>query len=123
MYCRPPGSTPLITLFPYRTLFRSLVGIHGGLLACQSPAKLLRTGWATLTNRANKSKASRRGMLLAKSYRRVPFVAARGCARSEEHTSEIQSLMRSSYAVFGLTIYNPNIAPKTTNTTMNNKNE
>src|SRR3546814_9988357 len=39
----------------------------------------------------------------ARSDRRIVKIHADGGTRSEEHTSEIQSLMRNSYAVFGLT--------------------
>src|SRR3546814_7409871 len=41
--------------------------------------------------------------LAEKSGRFLPASGAARAARSEEHTSELQSLMRSSYAVFGLT--------------------
>src|SRR3546814_9210126 len=41
--------------------------------------------------------------LLARSRRQVPFSRIHNVARSEEHTSELQSLMRISYAVFCLT--------------------
>src|SRR3546814_16890640 len=82
MIRRPPRSTRTDTLFPYTTLFRSefveqrLVGV-GVDLAVQ---QLLGTGHG------------QRGHLLA--------LAVTG--RSEEHTSELQSLMRNSYAVFCL---------------------
>src|SRR3546814_1658678 len=78
MIRRPPRSTRTDTLFPYTTLFRSARGI----------------GFATAT-------------MLAEAGSRVALVdldaAALGEAeRSEEHTSELQSLMRISYAVFCL---------------------
>src|SRR3546814_3890158 len=76
---RPPRSTRTDTLFPYTTLFRSCGSSRPG--AC-------RTG----CSRRRRSPAPRR-------------VAARGSdrlRRSEEHTSELQSLMRISYAVFCL---------------------
>src|SRR3546814_8978139 len=78
MIRRPPRSTRTDTLFPYTTLFRSLVGrrvllvvgpgLLQDLLACQQPVVMLLVG----------------------------------VGRSEEHTSELQSLMRISYAVFCL---------------------
>src|SRR3546814_4187382 len=75
MIPRPPRSTRTDTLFPYTTLFRSA----GGLAA----------GGATLSQDAATSVFTRRTI----SGRR---------GRSEEHTSELQSLMRTSYAVFCL---------------------
>src|SRR3546814_1704241 len=85
MIRRPPRSTRTDTLFPYTTLFRS--GI----------AYLLVAGHWLLPNRAALAN------LLPRSEDRhfmadvlVPL------GRSEEHTSELQSLMRISYAVFCL---------------------
>src|SRR3546814_3221016 len=75
MIRRPPRSTRTDTLFPYTTLFRSL-------LADLSPAVPDRL--------ADRRPVGGRGRL----WRRP--------GRSEEHTSELQSLMRSSYAVFCL---------------------
>src|SRR3546814_9765270 len=72
MIRRPPRSTRTDTLFPYTTLFRS-VRRHAPPGRCAARPRAQR-----LTGRA---------------------VAA---ARSEEHTSELQSLMRISYAVFCL---------------------
>src|SRR3546814_16496926 len=75
MIRRPPRSTRTDTLFPYTTLFRS------------SCSTALRRGAILSTPRANEIDAVlRRG----------------GRHRSEEHTSELQSLMRISYAVFCL---------------------
>src|SRR3546814_3142209 len=73
MIRRPPRSTRTDTLFPYTTLFRS-VG---------------HAGWS-------RSGASGLGRE-PRGPRRL-----RGQPRSEEHTSELQSLMRISYAVFCL---------------------
>src|SRR3546814_4190394 len=74
MILRPPRSTRTYTLFPYTTLFRSLP-------------------W-------RRSCRPRRGGFASGSWFSLPYSAAR--ERSEEHTSELQSLMRSSYAVFCL---------------------
>src|SRR3546814_1576168 len=80
MIRRPPRSTRTDTLFPYTTLFRSF---DFGSLA--------------LRRRFRKSACLAGEDLEA----RVPrFAACR--IRSEEHTSELQSLMRISYAVFCL---------------------
>src|SRR3546814_6344552 len=89
MIRRPPRSTRTDTLFPYTTLFRSIVrkGITAGSPAqsnCPAQSRAF----------AYKPKPSFRA-LGEPGTRRVP-------ARSEEHTSELQSLMRISYAVFCL---------------------
>src|SRR3546814_3978062 len=92
MLRRPPRSTRTDTLFPYTTLFRStgptVIGVSGGgggrasicgclknrqrIVDCPCHGKRLRAGAHVRTE------------------------------RSEEHTSELQSLMRISYAVFCL---------------------
>src|SRR3546814_2544924 len=81
MIRRPPRSTRTDTLFPYTTLFRSSVG-----------------------NSAPDSTNGAQGVGDAKLYRRNIDVKLPGdhSVRSEEHTSELQSLMRISYAVFCL---------------------
>src|SRR3546814_18815984 len=76
MIRRPPRSTRTDTLFPYTTLFRSSTGNHA--TAGFRHARL--TCPELLFNRLIKLSA----------------------VRSEEHTSELQSLMRISYAVFCL---------------------
>src|SRR3546814_1666256 len=82
MIRRPPGSTRTDTLFPYTTLFRS----HA--------ARLPRNRAGRLRERPG----------LAEGALAAPLRPARRRARgrSEEHTSELQSLMRISYAVFCL---------------------
>src|SRR3546814_5019636 len=84
MIRRPPRSTRTDTLFPYTTLFRSMImrvfGVTASRTRCQSIA--------------NAGTVS--GMCTA----RAPCRSIAG--RSEEHTSELQSLMRISYAVFCL---------------------
>src|SRR3546814_4994914 len=82
MIRRPPRSTRTDTLFPYTTLFRS-VRRTGGRRAAQLPAR-------SLPGTAVRGAVTR---------------GHAGCGRrprSEEHTSELQSLMRISYAVFCL---------------------
>src|SRR3546814_3581220 len=81
MVRRPPGSTRTDTHFPYTTLFRS-DRPPGHPSAGRGPAPL-RSGAV----RPGRQDSSRR------RHRRV---------RSEEHTSELQSLMRISYAVYCL---------------------
>src|SRR3546814_10250199 len=72
MIRRPPRSTRTDTLFPYTTLFRS-----------------------SATRCARSRRKPRRSSRAARLHRAAP-------CRSEEHTSELQSLMRISYAVFCL---------------------
>src|SRR3546814_4537117 len=84
MIRRPPRSTRTDTLLPYTTLFRSLRGI----------GPRLRRAWRA-------GGADGRFPAGAGSCRRQRMRAA-GFRRSEEHTSELQSLMRISYAVFCL---------------------
>src|SRR3546814_5181489 len=81
MIRRPPRSTRTDTLFPYTTLFRSL-----------GPRDL-----PVETVGAEVHQVS-----AAFAIRNQGFYHAAGMVRSEEHTSELQSLMRISYAVFCL---------------------
>src|SRR3546814_7720713 len=106
MIRRPPYATRTDTLFPYTTLFRSISA--GSLadaldqLAAQSkvqiiyPADLVRGMRSpAISGRQDWRQALEK--LLAGSGLEWQLVN-----RSEEHTSELQSLMRSSYAVFCL---------------------
>src|SRR3546814_2206970 len=92
MIRRPPRSTRTDTLFPYTTLFRSGVGLPLALVSAVrdilpvQPAFAL-TPWPLVTSAVY-------GLLIAFIFIMPP--------RSEEHTSELQSLMRISYAVFCL---------------------
>src|SRR3546814_4216647 len=79
MIRRPPRSTRTDTLFPYTTLFRST-------RTCSSTSASARSSDAG----AASSSPSRRA------------IRKQAARRSEEHTSELQSLMRISYAVFCL---------------------
>src|SRR3546814_6550778 len=98
MIRRPPRSTRTDTLFPYTTLFRSHLG--------QPVPGLRRPGAQAAGARLPGRRAA--GRRPAGDDRDVAFGAGlcrgRGDAhaRSEEHTSELQSLMRISYAVFCL---------------------
>src|SRR3546814_2669192 len=89
MIRRPPRSTRTDTLFPYTTLFRSR-GVKG---------RLRPSGFGR-GRRAPFRPLSIAGGV-AKTGANPDFDPARA-ARSEEHTSELQSLMRISYAVFCL---------------------
>src|SRR3546814_8515366 len=92
MIRRPPRSTRTDTLFPYTTLCRSSIGSCANLemvgfkanRICHLPAESLppKLRWLILTDNQ--------------------LAAVPDEIRSEEHTSELQSLMRISYAVFCL---------------------
>src|SRR3546814_2593807 len=100
MIRRPPRSTRTDTLFPYTTLFRSQAGGIRRVAAAVAVAVM---------HPAQQRRHRERAQLV------VPELVARPgavgslavqvfdpVARSEEHTSELQSLMRISYAVFCL---------------------
>src|SRR3546814_10218692 len=93
MIRRPPRSTRTDTLFPYTTLFRSSRATERARLRASRAAGSVswygRTSYALLTLLSGPMTR----------HRDVPETAGEG-ARSEEHTSELQSLMRISYAVF-----------------------
>src|SRR3546814_2935243 len=95
MIRRPPRSTRTDTLFPYTTLFRSAAQreaafaqvVRGGVgLAAATPATAPAAAVFFL------------GLGAGIAVVAVPVISG----RSEEHTSELQSLMRISYAVFCL---------------------
>src|SRR3546814_3739815 len=92
MIRRPPRSTRTDTLFPYTTLFRShqpgrtAIGRKG-----VSDGPVLPAGRAEIGN------------TVAVGGHVIPVdIVGESLQRSEEHTSELQSLMRISYAVFCL---------------------
>src|SRR3546814_7265609 len=95
MIRRPPRSTRTDTLFPYTTLFRSHA--NGDRLH-RHPHHSDRFIFMGAILGAPKAEILLRGDRL-RLYRPV---ASRRRNRSEEHTSELQSLMRISYAVFCL---------------------
>src|SRR3546814_2237364 len=103
MIRRPPRSTRTDTLFPYTTLFRSnrlskkyLLGanqltIRFEVLDHNEPVQADRNNPRLFFNSHERSDRSR-----------VQRALRQQSCRSEEHTSELQSLMRISYAVFCL---------------------
>src|SRR3546814_1740188 len=107
MIRRPPRSTRTDTLFPYTTLFRSAGHAGGavrrrrGVPAAQGAALGPVGGDAGQgADLPAQAAHARRGPA---ALSRAPLRDGRRQAeRSEEHTSELQSLMRSSYAVFCL---------------------
>src|SRR3546814_5266934 len=124
MIRRPPRSTRTDTLFPYTTLFRSGADPSSG----RGRTATLNRDWGLGTGKSHSDntearkdvRKGREGRKESQSGHGLPF-ANFACfagllflfvGRSEEHTSELQSLMRISYAVFCL-------KKKTQNTTNN----
>src|SRR3546814_7028750 len=105
MIRRPPRSTRTDTLFPYTTLFRSnRPGFQPEICKrfadqLQCPAHQRRT-FSLAEHRRRPAGCSSRSGRRRWQYRLEPDADV---GRSEEHTSELQSLMRISYAVFCLT--------------------
>src|SRR3546814_12214435 len=88
MIRRPPRSTRTDTLFPYTTLFRSILDsllTNGHWWPATAELPTMPSTLSSLDDRFNS---------LSRQELRI--------LRSEEHTSELQSLMRISYAVFCL---------------------
>src|SRR3546814_6437493 len=106
MIRRPPRSTRTDTLFPYTTLFRSLstapaAGRAQGALLQEMSARFEHRYLVIVHRRFERN--DDRHVLLDLVIRAVDDVRHHANAlRSEEHTSELQSLMRISYAVFCL---------------------
>src|SRR3546814_9162502 len=114
MIRRPPRSTRTDTLFPYTTLFRS----DQDPRLVVDPARRDRLPHDRLDDRPDLVAAGAFAMVARNddrldALRNVVLVEngdlalgvrqqQRDCSRSEEHTSELQSLMRISYAVFCL---------------------
>src|SRR3546814_4294019 len=99
MIRRPPRSTRTDTLFPYTTLFRSdhddTLGLGIGKEGIQAVDEVGAVHRVAADADAGRLPEARRRRLRHR--------------RSEEHTSELQSLMRISYAVFCLKKKNTNI--------------
>src|SRR3546814_4634102 len=115
MILRPPRSTRTYTLFPYTTLFRAGQGI-----ASDRIAEEIRIGIGELlVKQVDDSTPRSIWKLLHEAFGEQDWrknIRAEMCfqsrlGRSEEHTSDLQSLMRTSYAVFCL------------NTTINRSND
>src|SRR3546814_7954317 len=93
MIRRPPRSTRTDTLFPYTPLFRSLRSTANDLLAFLAGA---------LDYVETPLQGAMASQLAVRRATETQDTQALGWVRSEEHTSELQSLMRTSYAVFCL---------------------
>src|SRR3546814_956019 len=96
MILRPPRSTRTDTLFPYTTLFRSWVKLV--------PMEKMSSWSAASVSRLVLDSGPLSSELWAPPSGEKDATTLNGpnCGRSEEHTSELQSLMRISYAVFCL---------------------
>src|SRR3546814_10110875 len=126
---RPPRSTRTDTLFPYTTLFRSVAAalVHGRLGVAEIDGTGLRDAevlalsdamvlveeptysrrfpaerWAHAEIELRDGRRLRSEPCPARGDPEAPFSDTELHGRSEEHTSELQSLMRISYAVFCL---------------------
>src|SRR3546814_2171537 len=127
MIRRPPRSTRTDTLFPYTTLFRSLAAVlttaDGKRLTPQASDDDKNDPWltevrfagplpqnvdATLSLPAGVRDQSGRTLANAANFPLTFRIDRAPPLRSEEHTSELQSLMRISYAVFCLKKKNTN---------------
>src|SRR3546814_10054080 len=101
MIRRPPRSTRTDTLFPYTTLVRS------ASVSRQAPREPVPLNFRRTTGSAADKHPTRHRSARARNqpvslllYERPFYLVSR--QRSEEHTSELKSLMRISYAVFCL---------------------
>src|SRR3546814_6669968 len=92
MIPRPPRSTRTDTLFPYTTLFRS----------AEERARVLLRQQHVALHRRDFGDELVALLVDAHDRRHLLGEATAVGVRSEEHTSELESLMRISYAVFGL---------------------
>src|SRR3546814_3855249 len=121
MIRRPPRSTRTDTLFPYTTLFRA--DSTASHRARFGPCPPSRRGWqlktdcadvkasfvsATTGARTAHALFSRHGYFSPTCFTETRIDRLARLSRSEEHTSELQSLMRNSYAVFCLKKKNKN---------------
>src|SRR3546814_2592889 len=103
MIRRPPRSTRTDTLFPYTTLFRSQPGLDN----VQMVAEAFNLNLMHLISDTLEQDMNGGGTIAELTKHFVDSTpegkdAILALARSEEHTSELQSLMRISYAVFCL---------------------
>src|SRR3546814_9674838 len=98
MIRRPPRSTLTDTLFPYTTCFRSYQALADeGLLISRE-----RIGYFVNTDMVFQQTGGQVSLPEPEGTAAVDWFGRLQVRRSEEHTSELQSLMRISYAVFCL---------------------
>src|SRR3546814_4224661 len=104
---RPPRATRTDTLFPYPTLFRSVAQFVGGDEHRRQRRARLRLQEAEALRQLARNQVAQADVVDQPDQLDVPGGLVRRdrhrhVVRSEEHTSELQSLMRISYAVFCL---------------------
>src|SRR3546814_1529706 len=102
MIRRPPRSTRTDTLFPYTTLFRSGIESMSRVPMFSATSLALKAG---LGHPMSPRMSARYGVTEFSQFKGAQMIADKYVLtreRSEEHTSELQSLMRISYAVFCL---------------------
>src|SRR3546814_10720938 len=115
MIRRPPRSTRTDTLFPYTTLFRSAQSMKSTGSLHLIPVGLGDAPPSAWLPGAAAELASRLTVYIAENAKTArAFLKLVGTTRSEEHTSELQSLMRTSYAVFCLKKKNQHKKKQTT---------
>src|SRR3546814_2506448 len=107
MIRRPPRSTRTDTLFPYTTLFRSPFGGPGlaGEFGIDPAHDLHQRRFARAVGADDRDLGRRQELqmdIIENGLARAREGLGQTLHRSEEHTSELQSLMRISYAVFCL---------------------
>src|SRR3546814_8787173 len=116
MLTRPPISTRTTTRLPYTTLFRSAVryaavSARYKVYIIDEVHMLSKSAFNALLKTLEEPPAHVKLLFATTEIQKVPVTVL----RSEEHTSELQSLMRNSYAVFCLkkkNNYNINYIPQ-----------
>src|SRR3546814_5873403 len=102
---RPPRSTPTDTLFPYTTLFRSNSPQHSILNVVLAGVGMIASVMVSYTTARSEGLGVKANVGFLQRPERIVLLIIGALStwdRSEEHTSELQSLMRISYAVFCL---------------------
>src|SRR3546814_5931775 len=105
MMRRPPRSTRTDTLFPYTTLFRSQTAprvVETDQLMSHSVPTVVEADLMTPSSVARTVPIPRPSASINARHAQITTLGHHRRIRSEEHTSELQSLMRISYAVFCL---------------------
>src|SRR3546814_5721007 len=108
MQRRPPGAPRTDTLFPYTTLFRSVCNIRGRYITVSTGRRTIVRA-TECDDQGSMAAVARLKKTISKTVKSIgPSGSPRRryrtiwISRSEEQTSELQSLMRNSYAVFCL---------------------
>src|SRR3546814_19178413 len=100
MIRRPPRSTRTDTLFPYTTLFRSTAMENALLIGLSRQSAMMREMSTIANNLANMNTTAYKSQSMLFDEYLMPVASEdspdKTLSRSEEHTSELQSLMRIS---------------------------